>query len=209
MEVHAKASFMKIFFDLDGTLIDSRKRMYNLFQHLVSESKLTYEDYWELKRNKIDHQEILLTKFLYSEVEYENFVKNWMDKIELPEWLALDQPFPGVTKYLFALSQRHSLYIITARQSTDRALKQVENYGWTGFFENVFVTNLQKEKFEVLKNVIIEQTDWLIGDTGNDIMTGKKLGMKTAAVLSGFLCKEKLVEYQPDMIINGVKDFIV
>ena len=43
---------MKIFFDLDGTLIDSKLRMYNLFQELVPQSNLTFVEYWEYKKNK-------------------------------------------------------------------------------------------------------------------------------------------------------------
>ena len=67
---------MNIFFDLDGTLIDSRLRLYKLFQDLVSSSNLTFSDYWNLKRNKISHKKILTTKFAYSEKDFCNLKKN-------------------------------------------------------------------------------------------------------------------------------------
>lgn len=88
-------------------------------------------------------------------------------------------------------------------------MQQIDEYEWTKYFEKIFVTNQQNEKIELLKDVAIDKTDWLIGDTGYDIQTGKRLGMKTAAVLSGYLNQGKLKEYQPDIILSGVQDFTV
>ena len=209
MGIYEAIACVKIFFDFDGTLVDSTKRLYELFQSIVPESHLTYNQYWEIRRNKIDHKKILLTEFSYTQSQYDFFVKEWMNKIELPEWLALDQPFKGVTEFLDQLSNRHTLYVVTARQFTDRVLQQIEHFGWANFFEQIFVTNQQKEKFELLKDIVVDNNDWLIGDTGHDIQTGKELGMKTAAVLSGFLGREKLTEYKPDIIIDKVQDFII
>ena len=56
MELYEKFTYMNIFFDLDGTLIDSKLRLYSLFQKLVPESILTYDEYWKYKMNKISHQ---------------------------------------------------------------------------------------------------------------------------------------------------------
>ena len=44
---------MKIFFDLDGTLINSKMRLYSLFQELVSASNLSFDEYWNLKKKKL------------------------------------------------------------------------------------------------------------------------------------------------------------
>jgi phosphoglycolate phosphatase len=67
------------------------------------------------------------------------------------------------------------------------------------------VTQQRKEKFDLINDeVLISKQDWFVGDTGKDIQTGKKLGIKTAAVLSGFLNKEKLMEYEPDVIERDV-----
>jgi len=55
--------------------------------------------------------------------------------------------------------------------------------------------------------VKINPDDWFVGDTGHDIIAGKKLGIKTAAVLTGFLSKEKIEEYEPDIILTSVLNF--
>lgn len=199
---------MKIFFDLDGTLIDSKERLYGLFQHLAPSSVLTFEDYWNYKGNKIDHRKILETKFSFSEQDILSFQKNWMDKIELPEWLAFDKPFKGVTTYLTELKKQHELYLVTARQFETSVLMQLTDFEWTGIFTKVFVTAQKAEKFDLIENAVATNSaDWFVGDTGKDIETGKSLGMQTAAVLSGFLNKEKLMKYTPDLIVNTVVDF--
>ncbi|MFN5877929.1 MAG: HAD family hydrolase, partial [Flavobacteriales bacterium] len=86
--------------------------------------------------------------------------------------------------------------------------KQLANFGWNHIFENIFVTEQKSDKHSlILKNVLVSLEDWLIGDTGKDIEAGKKLGINTAAVLSGFLNQEKLASYQPDLILTDVTLF--
>ncbi|CAD0222966.1 HAD family hydrolase [Chryseobacterium sp. D764] len=198
---------MNIFFDLDGTLIDSRPRLYHLFQSLVPTSELSFDEYWTLKRGKKSHKEILLSKFNYSSEQYSDFEKKWMSEIELEKWLKLDTPFEGIVDLLINLSKNYTLFVVTARQSESIALEQVKSFGWENIFTKVLVTQQQQEKHDLIKNAVqITPEDWFIGDTGKDIQTGKLLGMKTAAVLSGFLSKESLLPYQPDIIINTVLD---
>ena len=47
-----------IFFDLDGTLIDCKKRLYNLFTDLAPSHGLTFEDYASLKSKQVNKREI-------------------------------------------------------------------------------------------------------------------------------------------------------
>jgi phosphoglycolate phosphatase len=200
---------MTLFFDLDGTLIDSRQRLYKLFQHLVEESHLTFDDYWALKRNKIDHREILVRYFNYSQIEFDYFEKNWMTLIESSEYLTFDQPFDGVKEYLNALlCYDVELYLVTARQFKSGVSKQLSEFGWEGLFKGVLVTEQQKSKADLMKNFIdYKNVNWIIGDTGTDITIGKSLGINTMAVLSGFLSKKFLMEYNPDLVCESVTNF--
>lgn len=199
---------MRIFFDLDGTLIDSKERLFRLFQHLVPASVFTFEDYWKYKQKKIDHKEILSSVFSYSQHQIDHFQNEWMQQIELPQWLGLDKPFKGVTEYLVQLKKNNEIYLATSRQFEDRALAQLASFGWDDMFTKIFVTGQKMEKEALIKgSFVIDAADWFVGDTGKDVQTGKILGIRTAAVLSGFLGIEKLMEYEPDIIINTVLDF--
>lgn len=208
MELYGKDIFMNIFFDLDGTLIDSRQRLYQLFQHLVPQSNLSFDAYWEMKRNKIGHGEILRQYFYYTEDSIKDFQEKWMKRIELPEWLEKDIPFDGVSNFLKKVSQSHTLYIVTARQFREEVIKQVKKFGWSDYFKGILVTEQKVEKFDLIKTVEnISEEDWLVTDTGKDINTGKKLGIRTAGVLSGFLNRDSLLEYKPDIILPIILDF--
>ena len=90
---------MKIFFDLDGTLIDSKLRLYSLFQELVPQSVLTFNEYWIFKQNKINHAEILREKFHFDESSISKFEHDWMELIETDSFLKYDTPIDGVGVY--------------------------------------------------------------------------------------------------------------
>ena len=80
---------MNLFFDLDGTLLNSRKRLYTLFQDLIPESKLSIDEYWDLKRDKIDHKTILMERL--------------MTQLRFTQWLA--------AKSKLLLSLQHNLFL--------------------------------------------------------------------------------------------------
>ena len=199
---------MNLFLDLDGTLLDSRERLYKLFSFLVPQSKLNFTEYWEYKRDGIGHNEILQNLFDYSGDSTDRFQQRWRSLIEQPEWIQYDKPFPGVTEKLIELNKKYSLILITARQSVDVVNEQLDKFNWEGLFDYVLVTGQEREKKDlILDKVSITPDDWLIGDTGIDIQTGKILKIKTAAVLSGFRNNRKLQKYDPDIIIDCLLDF--
>jgi phosphoglycolate phosphatase len=199
---------MNIFFDLDGTLIDSRERLYQVFQFLVPNSNMSFNEYWDLKRNKINHKEILTNKFNYSDEQFKVFELDWMNNIEKEEWLDLDVPFEGVSDLLNALYKKYTLFVVTARQSETLAIQQIKKFGWEHYFKQILVTCQKQEKLDLIKkSTNVNDNDWFIGDTGKDIQTGKLLGINTAGVLTGFLNFQCLNSYNPNIIIEKVTDF--
>tara|TARA_R110001632_G_scaffold133590_1_gene248131 strand:- start:2486 stop:3124 length:639 start_codon:yes stop_codon:yes gene_type:complete len=208
MGTYEKNCIVKIFFDLDGTLIDSKTRLYKLFQYLVPLSNFSYHDYWKLKKGGIGHQKILIDYFQFTTEQIHLFNEKWMDLIEKKHWLDFDKPFDGVTEKLSNLQQNgHQLYIVTARQKKEPVLNQVNTFKWNHFFEEVLVTEQKKEKVELIRPFIDTTNCIVVGDTGKDIETGKKLNARTVAVLSGFLNEKTLKKYNPDVIIDNLTSF--
>jgi phosphoglycolate phosphatase len=201
---------LNIIFDFDGTLIDSKERLFKLFNFLVPESKLSFEEYWALKKQGIGHAEILEKQFKYPSTSIQDFQQNWHQEIEKENWISYDRPILGVEEKLKSLCQNHPLHLVTARQSYETALNQIKALHWENYFTTLLVTRQEKEKSQlILENITIQKDDWILGDTGKDILTGKTLQINTAAVLSGFLSKEKLSSYNPDIIIDSVINFKV
>ena len=198
---------MNLFFDLDGTLLDSKPRLYKLFQNLVPQSQLSYDEYWMLKQNKINHKQILCSNFQYSFEKYEKFERLWMKKIEEIDWLEIDKPFDGIIEYLKDLYQNHRVLIVTARQFEDLVIQQIKKLGLYSFVHEVLVTSQKVDKFDIIiNNVNVSPNAWFIGDTGKDIKTVKALGIRTAGVLTGFLNRSSLESYEPDIIVEKVTD---
>lgn len=198
----------KIFFDLDGTLINSQKRMYTLFCELCPENSFTYEQYWEIKRNKISQSEFLKKYFNYTDEKIMAFKRNWIRSIEEEQRLSEDEFVENIDGLLKKLSINNKLYLITNRQFKDLTIKQIKKFGWFDFFDKILVTEQKKTKTELIKQEVnLTPNDVFIGDTGEDISTAKELGIKSIAVSYGFLNNKALEEYRPDLIINEVKDF--
>lgn len=198
---------MNIIFDLDGTLLNSLPRLYELFCRLNPKNNFSYDEYWQLKRQKINQEKMLMQYFNYSLDEAKIFHKKWLEGVENKELLELDKPYEKAGELLKKLAKNHDIYIATARQNEDLALKQIEKFGWIGDIKKLLVTQQIKTKEQIIKENIdnITSQDVIIGDTGEDIITGKNLGIKTIAVISGFLSKDSLNFYKPDAIEEGVK----
>jgi phosphoglycolate phosphatase len=195
------------FCDFDGTLIDSSQRLYTLFCRLVPECQFSYEDYWKLKRKKMTQRALLTQYFNYSKEESDRVHTLWMRDVESPELLKLDQPLTGVDDSLEKLAQEYNLYLVTARQSPEAVMKQLTDFGWKSYFTDIFVTQQKVDKTTLITNHLqTKKADWIAGDTGEDILTGKNLGIKTIAVTSGTLNAEALKPYNPDLILDSICD---
>ncbi|MGB2521169.1 HAD family hydrolase [Shewanella algae] len=196
---------MKIIFDLDGTLLDSRIRLFKLFRDLVPTSSLSFDEYWCLKRNKVSNVMILKEAYFYSDRKIEDFELRWMERVETKKYLKEDILYFGVDKMLEKIHFSNELYLCTARQSKCLAEEQLDSLKIKDYFKKILVTEQGTTKSILLKeNVdILNSSDWIIGDTGHDILTGKALGLRTCAVSNGFLSSSVLLDYSPDLILKS------
>lgn len=203
---------MNIIFDLDGTIIDSSERLYRLFQDLILDSNLSKEDYWRLKRNKVNHQMILRRYF--PDYDFGVFNEQWMRLIESEEYLTMDRNYPNTVDVLDALFGSYNLVLLTARQSKEELYKELDRLKIRQFFTVILVTEAKKSKEELLNEAIntgrITKTndDLFVSDMGKDIEIGKQTKFKTMGITHGFMNREKLSEYQPDYLIDELTEVI-
>ena len=200
---------MNIIFDFDGTLIDSRLRLYSLFQDLVPHSRLSFEQYWSFKYSRYSNQDILKFEFGFEEGDVQLFLKDWMALIESSKYLSLDKNIEGVLDVLREIKLKASLHVCTDRQFRQPVLDQLDGLGLTEYFSSVMVTEQKRTKESMVFLTVrdLQSHDWMIGDTGKDIQVGKTLGINTCAVLSGFMSREALLKYKPTQIIDSVSQF--
>lgn len=200
---------MNIVLDLDGTLIDTRARLYRLFQHLAPESPLSFNEYWAFKRRGLSNADLLADELVWDEAAIVTFTRDWMALIEAPEFLALDEAFAGVADALSHLAERADLHLCTARQLPGAARAQLDKLGLSRWFKTVLVTEQHADKQGVLARQLpqLRPGDWMVGDTGRDVQAGRALGLRTCAVLSGFLDRDTLLLYRPDLVLDSVVQF--
>ena len=194
----------KIYFDLDGTLIDSKKRQFLLFLELIGDNLFNYEQYWNVKRNNISQKDLLKKYFNYKNVDIIKFKDSWNKKIEEINRLNIDEPFPGITELLEKLSYKKELFILTARQYPDRVHDQLDRFGWLHYFKEILVTSQRVSKASLVNKSNLNKFDILVGDSIDDIAAGKELGLKTVAVTTGILSNQILAKYKPDLIIDSL-----
>ncbi len=199
---------MNIFFDLDGTLLDSRQRLYQLFCKITGQVSLSFDNYWELKKKMWDNRKILSEYFDYSEDDLVGFEKKWMDQIESDEYLMLDTPFPFTREVLQTLKEKGiSLHLITSRQYKSKVIDQLNKHELNEYFTAVWVTQAKQTKSELIQNsgIQLSMSDLMVGDTEIDIRTAKSLGIRSMGVLSGFRNKLSMLKSESDYIENDIR----
>ena len=183
--------------------------MYRLFQYLMPDSPLSFDQYWALKQRKISNETILLSILGKDQAQITHFVTQWMTLIESPPYLALDENFVGIHVALTRFQQQADLHLCTDRQLRQPVLDQLASLDILHFFKQILVTEKNHCKESLIAAHVANRSlqDWMVGDTGKDIQVGKLLNMKTCAVLSGFLGRESLEGYNPDLILDSVVNF--
>ncbi|GIV35622.1 MAG: hypothetical protein KatS3mg032_0001 [Cyclobacteriaceae bacterium] len=197
--------------DLDGTLLDCRKRLYTVFSELTGGLNLTEEQYWELKRNKNDHRKILSVLGTWSNQQITEFEHSWLSRIEEKEYLTLDRTFEGVEPFLQRLHQQFYVVLLTSRQLAENVIWQLKYLDLHPWFHEVRITGKGNTKYKTIQERPLKglHPTYLIGDTGEDIRTARKAGFTAIAVTNGFRSQQVLETYCPDMLLSSVIEFNV
>ncbi|MHA1409577.1 MAG: HAD family hydrolase [Candidatus Odinarchaeia archaeon] len=209
---------IKLFvFDLDGTLIDTSERFYKVFSYLAEKYNLP----------KISKEEFIE---LYRKNKLSNFILSVKQKF-LPEFLRLyqsfksmnERPFKGVRAALEKLKANgYILAVVTGRITDSKFVEnELDKHGLLRFIDDVltnsaggnntdaynsFLFKIDNLKKLMLKYRVKPENCVVVGDYTADIISGKKIGCKTIAVLTGGTDYEILKKLEPDFILKGVSD---
>ena len=177
-----------IVFDLDGTLLDCQPRQVALTRWLLEkrgELAFDAETFWLMKRNGASTEQSLAEIYRNPELA-QSVAKEWKNLVELPEWLALDQPLPGA---LVALNQLHAsgnfLALLTARtnaQGLRATLKRLEMHSFFCHIEVVDPAEATQKKADKLK---AWKPAVFLGDTESDLKAANIAGTRFIALSWG------------------------
>lgn len=206
----------RIFFDLDGPILDVSERHYRIYQETVCELGGTPIDktaFWESKRQKISEKQILLQSGLAEPMSMKfAFIK--LERIESEADLQSDVLQVGILDALHRLRSSRDLFLVTLRSSRQRLEQQLARLGLTSFFMQILCgRDVDRDgwsvKFDLIRGSCSEAGvgDWIVGDTETDIRAGQSLGLRTAAVANGIRSEAFLRTLRPDCIISSAADF--
>ena len=203
----------KLIIDLDGTILDISCRYKALFAEISGLPEAAANEFWIMKTSSgLDNQSIL-KKVLRSNLSFEDFSQRWIDRIESNDLLSLDIIGEVTYNALSSLAVDNELILCTARRNTLNLHLQLEKLGISSFFKKQILTRGELSKTAQIQDLVtrgeftIESTDWIIGDTQEDIKAGNQLRVLTCAVLSGLGTLENLKRLQPSFICKNFAGF--
>jgi phosphoglycolate phosphatase len=198
-----------IFVDLDGTLLDSRRRLHSLFCELAAVEDYPLSEYWETKRRPVSNEALLIERFGKTARETAVFVQEWLFAIEHDRFLALDTLHPGVSDALSHLGKTYRPVLLTARQSEEGAVRQLRGLEIFDHFADILVTGSGRTKVATLEAVGYQPgpRDAAVGDTGEDVKVARHFGLRSFVVTNGFREASYLRQYKPDGMFESFAEF--
>lgn len=196
-------------FDLDGTLVDSKKDLTSSVNHVRKSfgfSPLT-ED--EIAGFIGDGAQMLIQRALGSEVSEPEVQSGLQLFLSYYREHMLDESvlYPGVAETLERLSDCPLAVLTNKPIRFSRTM--LEGLGILGYFAAVYGGNsFEKKKpdpigiFQILKDTHARlDATWMIGDSAVDVLTGKSAGVATCGVLWGYAA-ETFKQTPPDFMIH-------
>ena len=198
------------YFDLDGTVLDIRCRLYSIYTDVVKElggKALSEEAYWAAKREQFPEELIAKRGNVQNFSQYAKLRK---EKLELPEYLDYDKLIPQAIESLSGLKKNGRIVLVTLRKSKENLYRQLRRLEIWSLFDKVLVGNDAEEGWRGKAKIISSDSHFapqdsvIIGDSEADVLAGKNLNIITVAVLSGIWSKDKLLLSYPDYIIEDI-----
>jgi len=204
---------LKIFFDLDGPILDVSKRYYRVFSDICGDKiDISRKDFWELKKEKADWKKIF--KEAKPNFKVNGFRELWLKNIEMRKYLALDTLQPQAKKVLFSLSKKYPLFLLSLRQSKANLFWQVKKIGINKYFKKIIHCQHHKSppwavKAELIKRYLLAGEQALIvGDTEVDIRAAKLARIKSIAVNCGIRSEQLLLKEKPGVLISDIRSLV-
>ena len=200
-----------IFFDLDGTLVDSSEGIHNGFVQTFERLGLPVPSDKKIRTFMGPPLEVTFKEEI-SEEGADQAVKIYRDYYETKGQLEAHL-YDGIKEVLEYLSQdpNKKIYITTSKNEPT-ALEMCEYLGITEIFDGIYgATPAAFHKADVLQRAIAENNankdqSVIVGDTKYDMIGGKTVGIKTLAVTWGFGTNETLLAENPDFVADTVQE---
>ena len=199
------SSISAIFFDLDGTLVDSSIGIHNGFTYTFEQLGVTSPDAKTIRGFMGPPLETSFATCLPTE-QIEQAIQLYRSYYK-EKGVYEAQLYPHIKDLLEELAKQFPLYITTTK-NTPTAQDMTKNLGIYHFFDGIYGSSPEApHKADVIRQAL--QTYQLspkqviiIGDTKFDMQGAQETGIQKLAVTWGFGEQADLLNYQPDYIAH-------
>ena len=207
-----KIKIESLMFDLDGTLVDSRKDIVSAVNFTIRSLGLKEKSFDEIISFVGGGIGNLIRKSLNTDdgPEYEKALKLFRDYY-LEHAVDESEFYPDVIETL-KYFQNKKIFVVSNKK-TELTLKSLSLLNIDGLFRDVIggendesclkPSPCQIEKLRKTHN-LQKQNVLMVGDMDTDIIAGKAAGVRTCGVTYGFSKEEDIVKANPDYVINGL-----
>ena len=205
-----------IIFDLDGTLVDSKRDIAGAqlwVLHQLGVDSYRPDDLYPLIGKPLTET---FTKLLPSDLHHRIADAAEMYKTYYPpRALETTALFPGVKETLEALRSKGFRLATATTKLTPGTHRVLAHFGIDTFFDQIQGSDdIPFKPDPSIINKILQDQSWdrsttlMVGDTDNDIHAGKRAGIATCGVTYGSLTKEQMTSLEPDFIIHSFPELL-
>jgi HAD superfamily hydrolase (TIGR01549 family) len=202
-------------FDLDGTLVDSNKTIYEATAYSLKKLGIDFnvnEDAFALKIGQ--HFIDIFNAFNIVVPDFEHFIKIY--KINYFEQMEYSKMYVGVEETLTSLKNEDIKVSLLTTKIQDQADRIIDHFNIREYFDLVMGRRegiAHKPSPEPLLKICSDlsidvKRTLMIGDTELDIQCGKNAGSYTCGVLYGYRTKELLEIEKPDFVLGNIKEIL-
>ena len=199
------SSISAIFFDLDGTLVDSSIGIHNGFTYTFEQLGVTSPDAKTIRGFMGPPLETSFATCLPTE-QIEQAIQLYRSYYK-EKGVYEAQLYPHIKDLLVELAKQFPLYITTTK-NTPTAQDMTKNFGIYHFFDGIYGSSPETpHKADVIRQALqahqlAPEQAIIIGDTKFDMLGAQETGIQKLAVTWGFGEQADLLDYQPDYIAH-------
>jgi phosphoglycolate phosphatase len=208
---------MNLFFDLDGTLTDSKPGIIASLRYALHAVGVDAPPDDELAHLIGPPTQVAFAQVLGTtdRAAIDRAVEAYRERFATVGMFE-NSVYPGVADGLGALRARgFDLWVVTSKPQV-YARTIVEHFGLRGFFREVYGPDLsgaRSEKGELIAYVLgvegLRPGDtWMIGDRMHDIAGARKNGLRAAGVLWGYGSREELRDAGADVLFESMPELV-
>lgn len=206
-----------LYLDLDGTLVDCKRRHYATYVELLSQPDLRgvpipEAEYWGLRSEGKPVKDILKKSRLFP-TKFDKFTERFNERVETPEMLAMDDVREGVTTALGKLYTKTPICLVTLRKNHENLVQQLETLELSKYFAAVLSGAPPKlrrpdkdirwktkadhirKRYRILPTQVV-----YIGDTETDVQAARALRFEVWLLENGHRKKDLQIKANPDRI---------